>query len=76
MKTTEIQNTVKKEVTFSVSVEGKKIEAWRKKGGYVLRWAGFEMGKVAPRNERSSDPYFEAGITSDEIRNHFDSAIN
>jgi len=71
-----MKNSVKKEPTFSISVEGKKIEAWRKKGGYILRWSGFEISEVAPRNERSSDPYFEEGITSNEIMNYFNTAIN
>lgn len=69
MSNNEILATVKKDPTFSYSVGGSKVRAWRKKGGYILLWKGFEF--VAPRNQKPTEPYFAPGSTKSSIINDF-----
>lgn len=71
MNLQEIEKTVKKEVSFKLTSGDKKVEAWRKRGGYIVRWTGFEIGKVAPRNEMQTEPFFEE-TTSEEIQKQFE----
>jgi len=63
----------KRDKTYRLSCDGKYLSAWRVRGGYVLMWEGFECGRVAPRDERPCEPYFER-TTISKIEVEFDLA--
>ena len=60
-----MEKIIKREPTFRISCDGKSVTAWRTKGGYILKYEGFEIGKVAPRDEMPSNPYLDGRSKKD-----------